>query len=884
MIFTNRHRSNWPIESQWCARRSARARSHLRGLSNAASILVLVCVCLPSSRGVAQSGDDVDDPFAGVEEMAVYGGAGIEGLLTNDANSVTAFDSTQLDAIGANTIEDLADFTPNLEIVSAGATSPTFFIRGIGLNDFAPTSGGAITVVRDDVIANAKPLQLGALFDIDSVATLRGPQGTGPYRNASGGAIKIYSKKPTGEFNSFLEVGTGNYGLFETSGAIEAPVLPDLLAARFSFKYQDRGGYLKNLCAGAPAIADRVARPSGVSQPTDPRWSHCGESVSPGEISDVPTGLPRRINDIENWAVRGMLLLTPDWLDSEWLAKVHASRVENDSQLGQMFGTEGVRTRPENGEPVVYGGLSGVDGDGYIDANARDTRDALVRQLLDACMGCSRAERVEQVILGRSVAAREFARELDSNPWEGAYNRVGKTSNDIIGGMLKGTLEFDNGTELVFISGVDHYDLLLDRDLDFSPNRFFQFVDDIEGIQITEDIRLTGALDDDELTTWELGGLFLYEELDVTRQQDFGEGELFQVASRDYVQTTYSGNAYLELSTELTETFTLDGGARINVERKQIDYRLERIANEAVANEDVSWTAPTGTARLTFRPTEDISFFGKYTRGWKSGNFNATGNLNQGVLLADPETIDAYEIGFRAHLIEDQLTLSSQLFFYDYDDYQLFTSNNNFGALPEFLILNASSVQVIGAEVESELNMELTSWLDLFGAVRFGWLQSRFLDFTQRQLQQGQLNGEAFIAVTEIDNSGNRLLNSPQFTVSITIEPTFDLGGMGFLKLRYDGNWKDDTFFDATEGRGIPNEDGDLILPQFSIGQKAYWLHNFRVSYANADETFELAGWIKNATNQAYKTFSFDASTFQSTTVHFVGEPRFYGLSTTFRF
>ena len=98
---------------------------------------------------------------------------------------MTAFTPEELAAIGAAHISDLANFTPNLEFVVAGSTSPTFFIRGIGLNDFNANAAGAVAVYQDDVPLNSPALQLGSLFDVENAAVLRGPQGTGPFRNAS---------------------------------------------------------------------------------------------------------------------------------------------------------------------------------------------------------------------------------------------------------------------------------------------------------------------------------------------------------------------------------------------------------------------------------------------------------------------------------------------------------------------------------------------------------------------------------------------------------------------------------------------------------------------------------------------------------------------------
>ena len=81
---------------------------------------------------------------------------------------------------------------------------------------------------------NAPALQLSTLFDTEAVNVLRGPQGTGLARNASAGAIKIYSKKPSGEFGGFLRSDFGNFNFKDFEGAIEAPIVEDLLAARLA--------------------------------------------------------------------------------------------------------------------------------------------------------------------------------------------------------------------------------------------------------------------------------------------------------------------------------------------------------------------------------------------------------------------------------------------------------------------------------------------------------------------------------------------------------------------------------------------------------------------------------------------------------------------------
>ena len=180
-------------------------------------------------------------------------------------------------------------------------------------------------------------------------------------------------------------------------------------------------------------------------------------------------------------------------------------------------------------------------------------------------------------------------------------------------------------------------------------------------------------------------------------------------------------------------------------------------------------------------------------------------------------------------------------------------------------------------------------WYGAFVNVRFGWIESQFLDFVQ--LQQEEITkfvpgvGNARVTINrELQNTGNSLLNSPRFKVSLTAEQTLPLGRFGSVTARYDGVWTDTTFYDATAGLGIQNVQNLLFLPEETIAQRAYWLHNLRLSYRPAGTRLEIAGWVRNLTDEAYKPFGFDASTFNNTSIYFVGDPRTYGGSLLINF
>jgi outer membrane receptor protein involved in Fe transport len=196
-------------------------------------------------------------PADDVEVIQVLG-TSQSGIDIDAATSATRFDAEDLQMLGVGDISDLTLVTPNLEIRTAGSTAPTFFIRGVGLSDFSSIASGAVAIYQDGVALNAPALQLGQLFDLENVEVLRGPQGSGPGRNASAGAIKASSRKPTGNLEASLLASYGNYNAVDLEGAVEAPILEDILSARLAFRFSQRDGWGKNRCGGLPPLQERM--------------------------------------------------------------------------------------------------------------------------------------------------------------------------------------------------------------------------------------------------------------------------------------------------------------------------------------------------------------------------------------------------------------------------------------------------------------------------------------------------------------------------------------------------------------------------------------------------------------------------------------------------
>jgi len=127
--------------------------------------------------------------------------------------AITAVNAQMLEARSQTNITEVTNQAPNVQIRPQGASfgpSVSASIRGVGTADFNPAYEPGVGIYVDDVYY---PQLTGAIFDLldlDRVEILRGPQGTLAGRNSEGGAIKMYSKKPTGDGSGYLEATYGS--------------------------------------------------------------------------------------------------------------------------------------------------------------------------------------------------------------------------------------------------------------------------------------------------------------------------------------------------------------------------------------------------------------------------------------------------------------------------------------------------------------------------------------------------------------------------------------------------------------------------------------------------------------------------------------------------
>src|SRR3990172_8067072 len=106
-----------------------------------------------------------------------------------------------------------------------------------------------------------------------------------------------------------------------------------------------------------------------------------------------------------------------------------------------------------------------------------------------------------------------------------------------------------------------------------------------------------------------------------------------QPTNRKYNQKLDSYALYAGFGWDFLDDFTLEGGVRWNYDRKDFSSSVQqddgglagppRLRPAKTPEGLLMGTAPTGTLTLSYRFSEEVSSYWKYSRGWKPGTFNS---------------------------------------------------------------------------------------------------------------------------------------------------------------------------------------------------------------------------------------------------------------------
>ena len=233
----------------------------------------IVAILLAGTASVAQAQEteqagDVVDP----NEIVVTATKRSE-KLQDIPISVSAITGDALSRSRTTQADELVTKIPNLQLTSTvGDNTPIFALRGVSMSDYSLNQSSPVATYYDEVYKGNFAFLGVALFDLERVEVLRGPQGTLYGKNTTGGAVNLISRKPTlGEAEGFFNAGYGNYNRFDVNGAVVVP-LGTNAAARIAFTYAKADGWFKNVLPGNPdlaSVSEYGVRASLLFEPSD---------------------------------------------------------------------------------------------------------------------------------------------------------------------------------------------------------------------------------------------------------------------------------------------------------------------------------------------------------------------------------------------------------------------------------------------------------------------------------------------------------------------------------------------------------------------------------------------------------------------------------------
>ncbi len=158
-------------------------------------------------------------------------------------SSVSVLSGTELKARNTNDVFDLQYQTPSLQVTPQfGSSQLEFSIRGVGFEDYASNNAPTVGVYVDEVAFPVPFATNGAIYDVQRVEVLRGPQGTLYGRNTTGGAVNFVLNKPTKDFHGGLDVQTGRFGATKVDGYLSGSIT-DNVQVRVAGETQQGGAW-----------------------------------------------------------------------------------------------------------------------------------------------------------------------------------------------------------------------------------------------------------------------------------------------------------------------------------------------------------------------------------------------------------------------------------------------------------------------------------------------------------------------------------------------------------------------------------------------------------------------------------------------------------------
>ncbi|MCW3834719.1 TonB-dependent receptor [Sphingomonas canadensis] len=568
--------------------------------------------------------------------------------------AITAISGDMLEARGQTSIADVAGQAPSVTLKAQGAAfgpSLVASIRGVGQFDFNPALEPGVGVYVDDVYYATLTGSIFDLLDLDRVEVLRGPQGTLAGRNSIGGAIRLYSSRPTGSGNGSISATYGSDNRIDLRGSMDIAMADDLFL-RVAGVSKSQNGYIDRIDYGCAFPASGVPSLAGTA----------GDCIID------------RNGEVNYDAGRVQLRYAPS--------------------SGFEINLAADYTRDRHNTPGGVLTFANYAGPGDVNPFAVNVP-------------------YDSRFMPPYGSFYNYANFY--NPADGpSAQYVADDITDFEGWGVSGSVAVDLSSrlKLTSITAYRAYALYFTNDDDYSPLALSLAISDLDFWSFSQEVRLSGSLGTGDRLEYTLGGYYSEQKSVYLTTQDIRYAGIPAFTGNDPV-TADTLAAFAHVAWQATDRLTLTGGLRYTEESK--DYTFGRTMPDGSPHPVLgALDGLTGRysgnrvdyrANVQYRWSPTVMTYAQVSTGFKGGGVNPRPFSAAQLQPFNPETLTSYEAGIKTDLLDRRLRLNLAAFHSRYSNIQLqLNSCPQFGGPgPCAMIANAGSADVNGIELEAAL-------------------------------------------------------------------------------------------------------------------------------------------------------------------------------------
>ena len=236
-----------------------------------------------------------------------------------------------------------------------------------------------------------------------------------------------------------------------------------------------------------------------------------------------------------------------------------------------------------------------------------------------------------------------------------------------------------------------------DRCIPF-PSQSQDAIDDLD--QLTQEIRIASLASDDLF--WQAGVFYFDSEFSVTTTTFIPNfltadpSDLFTPTTVTHENTAWA--VFAHLSYDVSDALTISGGLRYTDDEKDMTATNPPVF--PIDPQNVSDDQVSGDFSVLYRVSDDFNVYGRYARGFRAPTIQGRDvAFFASPSIADSETIDSIEAGFKSDFANNRVRLNGAVFYYEVKDMQL----SAIGGGGNFVqLVNADKGTGMGFELDGE--------------------------------------------------------------------------------------------------------------------------------------------------------------------------------------